>query len=732
MKTLSYRGERMHDFAWFADRQFHVLKGKVVLHSGKAVGTMALFTDVEAYLWFNSVNYINNAILKFSEWIGDYPYHSFTAVQSALAAGSGMEYPGLTVVGYAEDPYTLDQVIAHEICHSWFYGAIGSDERDFPFMDEGITNSYESRYLDYFYPGLKLWEVYMRNKKMARFLNIDDLPIDRMAELEWLIQARSNLDQPANLPSQDYTELNYNNIVYYKTGKSFNMLRNYLGDNLYDSIMHVYYRRWGNRHPYPADLRSVFEEGSGRDLSWFFDDLLGTTKKIDYRILRQKGDSLLLRNKGNMAPPFPVSGMKGANGVFTEWNEGFTGKKWVKLPHADYSRLIINKDHVLPELYYLNNNIRTSGIFRKSDRISPRLLFSVEDPDKISVMYTPLLNWNRNDGMMIGVALNNGTLLQKPFEYSLIPFLRLKDGGLSGKGKVAYNLFPYNSIIRKASISLEGVRFGNPFRMNYQLLRTGIDLYFRSNRFPGQLNHRVYGRFIDASDLRMILIDNNPRMINFWQAGYTFERTFPVNPYGVEVAFESGHTRPGTFNKVSVTLQYRYSYNGKDNGLDIRLYAGSLINSGSAAPLFYLSPSARSGRELYLFQGEFPDRFSLSSGFWSRQMIITEGGLVSPVSRSAGYSKWILSASLSSSLPGIAARAPVKPFINFLLNDHPFNGSAFFYEAGFKAGAWGLFEIHVPLLVSDNISSFAGTKERIRFVLSLDTFLRFKLGATLR
>jgi len=76
-------------------------------------------------LWKDAISYINNAIWYFSEWIGDYPYDNFTAVQSALSAGAGMEYPGLTVIGHEEDPYMLDNVIAHETCHSWFYSALG-------------------------------------------------------------------------------------------------------------------------------------------------------------------------------------------------------------------------------------------------------------------------------------------------------------------------------------------------------------------------------------------------------------------------------------------------------------------------------------------------------------------------------------------------------------------------------------------------------------------------------
>jgi hypothetical protein len=726
MKTLKYHGKQIHDFAWFADRQFHVLKGNVSLPSGKNVTTYSMFTDLEAYLWLNSITYINNAIGKFSGWIGEYPYNTFTAVQSALSAGSGMEYPGLTVIGYAEDPYTLDQVIAHEICHSWFYSYLASDERDYPYMDEGITSAYETRYLDYYYPGIKLWEVYLRNIRMAKFLHLDKLPADRMPEIEWLVQARKNLEQPSTLSAPEYTETNYSNIIYYKTGKAFNMLRNYLGDQLFDSLMHEYYAEWGNRHPYPDDLRKIFENGSGRDLSWFFDDLLGTTKRIDYKVIRLKDDSILVKNKGNMAPPFPVTGSMKDSDVFRKWSEGFTGMKWIRLPDEDYTSVKINKEHTVPEIYYLNNNIRKQGLFRRSDQVSPRLLYSLEDPDQVSVMYTPLLNWNKSDGLMLGLALNNGSLLEKHFEYTLIPFFRFKDAGISGKGKLEYNIFPYNSFIRKTSLSLEGIKFGASEIRNYHAVKAGVDIFFRDRHLVNQVFQRVYGKVIQASDLFMLLQDQSSQGRYFLQTGYTLDRMLPVNTYSFEAGLESGKH----YQKAAATLNYRYSYPGRNNGLDVRLFAGAMLNRDRERPYYSLSPSSRTGSELYLFQGEFPDRFARFPHFWSRQMVITEGGLVSPVNDSTGYSRWLLSASFSSSLPGKAGRAPIKPFLNVLYNSRSVNGSPLFYEAGIKAGVWGFFEIHVPLLVSENISTILPTiKERIRFVLSLDTFMRLRLNS---
>ena len=79
-----------------------------------------------------------------------------------------MEYPGLTVIGLADDAYALDEVIAHEICHNWFYSALGSDERRYPFMDEGITTAYEARYMNERYPGKEAMGALFQKKKNCR------------------------------------------------------------------------------------------------------------------------------------------------------------------------------------------------------------------------------------------------------------------------------------------------------------------------------------------------------------------------------------------------------------------------------------------------------------------------------------------------------------------------------------------------------------------------------------
>ena len=729
-KTLHYTESQIHDFAWFADKRFHVLKGKVKLpDSGKEVTTWAMFTNEQAELWKDAIPYVNSAIWHFSKWNGDYPWQNFTAVQSALNAGSGMEYPGITVIGMARDAYALDEVIGHEIGHSWFYGALGSNERQYPFMDEGITSSYEQRYMHERYPNKKLWENNVRKLKLAKFFHIEQMPAKLMSEIEWLTQARDNLEQPINLPSDEYNALNYGLMIYNKAAMGFNYLRAYLGDSLFDSTINAYYREWKFKHPQPNDLRDIFESETNQDLSWFFNDLLGTNKRLDYELVRLDHQQLLIKNKGELVSPTVISGMIGDSVCFEKWIDGFEGQKWIEIPEGTYSELKIDPRHVTPEIFRLNNNIRTSGLFPRADPINTQLYFSLEDPEKRYLMYFPAVNWTRENGFMFGMALHNGFITPKPFEYFVMPFYTFDHPDIAGFGKISYNITPFDQLIRKATISLEGTQFGAPGDQNYQKIKTGLNLSFRSKQLNNSLTHQAYGNYIAASNLFQIEHAQKARMNSYLQVGYQLEMPDNVNPCKLTVASEVSQS----FVKTSVEFNYKISYYGRKKGLDIRLFTGTMLKTNSDIPFYSLSASGRSGWEQYLYEGTFPGRFTaFPTSFWSRQMNFSEGGLVSPVNEKLGYSRRLISLSFTSDLPRNMAWMPVKPFVNLLLNDHGTgmrNNSPFFYEAGLKTGLWNIFEIYVPLIVSDNIQSITGPfKDRIRLIFDLSSIYQLKLN----
>jgi hypothetical protein len=468
----------------------------------------------------------------------------------------------------------------------------------------------------------------------------------------------------------------------------------------------------------------VFESRSDKELSWFFDNFLGTTERLDYKIVRLENNKLLIKNKGELNAPLLIAGLSGDSVISEQWEEGFAGKKWISMPPGNYSEIRIDPDHKMTELYRLNNNIRKSGICRRADPLQLRFLYTVDNPDSRSLIYFPVVNWNRTDGFMAGVVINNGTLIPKPVEYFVIPLYTFSNQRFTGYGRISFNIIPFDSFIRLATFSIEGERFGAPGNQKYHKVRIGSDLGLRSRNMISHVSHGISGYYIAASDLSMMEPAGEEKMRSYLQAGYTVERKSVINPFKMLLSFEAGRS----FQKTSLEFSYRISYYGKNNGLDSRFFAGSMLQNGNADPVYGFAAGGRGGREQYLYQGFFPDRFSrFPETFWSRQMTLAEGGLISPVNDSLGYSRWLCSLSLSSSLPGKASLIPVKPFVNLLINDHgkgTNNKSLLFYEAGIKAGIWDLFEIYFPLLVSDNIGEMTGSlRNRIRFVFRLDALI---------
>jgi len=280
-KTLHYTAENVHDFAWFADKRFHVMKSGVTLASGKKVDTWAMFTDLEANMWKDATKYLDRSVEFYSEKVGEYPWSHATAVQSALSAGAGMEYPMITVIGAGGTPRALDIVITHEVGHNWFYGILATNERDYPWMDEGMNSYYEQRYTEKYYPGQDKLGDFIPGI-LANVLDADDVELGYGA---YQFQARRHSEQPIQCHSAELTGMNYLLSGYTRPADVLWYLANYLGEENFDKVMQYYYDKWKFQHPQPADFRKIFEDAVNKDLSWFFDDILLTTKQLDYALI---------------------------------------------------------------------------------------------------------------------------------------------------------------------------------------------------------------------------------------------------------------------------------------------------------------------------------------------------------------------------------------------------------------------------------------------------------------
>ncbi|HEY2722599.1 MAG TPA: M1 family metallopeptidase, partial [Chitinophagaceae bacterium] len=272
-KTLRYTQNNVHDFAWFADKRFIVDQDTCMLPSGKTIDVVSYYTPQEKTPWKSSITYLKRAVRFYSSEVGEYPYNIVSTVQGPKSFGGGMEYPTITVISPTRDAQDLDITIAHEAGHNWFYGALGSNERDHPWMDEGINTFYEDQYKSTYYK--------------------DSWQGDRV---RFETFAGEKLDQPIETPSAKFNQINYELIAYYKTSEWLRWLQQQLGKENLDTAMHHYFRQWEFRHPQPEDFKKAIEESTGKNLDISFKEL---DEKGTLPTLKRKGISLTVALGGD-------------------------------------------------------------------------------------------------------------------------------------------------------------------------------------------------------------------------------------------------------------------------------------------------------------------------------------------------------------------------------------------------------------------------------------------------
>jgi hypothetical protein len=266
-KTLVYYASQVPDFAWFADKEFIIQYDTVQLAGGKVIDAFSYYHDTDNTQWKNSIDYIKNAVLKYSEWIGEYEYPLVQAVEGPKNNSSGgMEYPMITLITSPDaKAKTLDAVIAHEVGHNWFMGMLGSNERAHTWMDEGLNTYFQFRYEAEKYRSNSLFGEAI--PKEVRKMTLDQFLDVIYRVIEKNIPMQSAMDIPAN---NFQSSEEYGLVSYVKTALWLFMLEKNIGWEKMQIAFHNYFNKWKFKHPQPVDLQSAFEEAIGSNLNGFF------------------------------------------------------------------------------------------------------------------------------------------------------------------------------------------------------------------------------------------------------------------------------------------------------------------------------------------------------------------------------------------------------------------------------------------------------------------------------
>ena len=482
VKTLHFHQEKVHDFAWFCDKQYYILTDSVALpESGRQVRVVAMFTEAERPYWKESTTFLKKAVYNYSDWIGEYPYNHATAVDGALSAGAGMEYPNITVLGSGGDEASLDQVILHEVGHNWFYGIFGSNERDNPWMDEGINSYFENRY----------W-VQERNDESEQIPKIVgklagfDPSHSFVQKVGYMTSAMENLDQPIQYHSAKYSMANYGAIVYLKSARAFRYLEEYLGREMIDKCFHAYFDQWKFKHPQPKDIQKVFEETSGKDLTWFFVDWIQGKHKLDLKIKAAEDGYLVVKNASGIPLPAAVTLYdKNEQPLDTLWTEPFEKEATLATGNLEYAIARVNADGLLPELYDENNEFRKGALCPRCRPLKVSFGYKFPRQDRFGLNILPVIGGNATDGFMFGALLHHGFFPKRNLEFHVMPMFATRTLDIRGSAGITLRWLP-NKGLRKIELHSRSSFFSNLIRT-----RTFLELYLNRGRMRSPVDQKI-------------------------------------------------------------------------------------------------------------------------------------------------------------------------------------------------------------------------------------------------
>ena len=204
--TYSYELSKGRDFALALSKNYRVF----CKTQNDVTFTYYGFSDDGEQL----LNQMIDCVKYYSEAFGEFPYKSLSLAECDFVFG-GMEYSGLCFINYDLPKEDKMQVIAHEVAHEWWHCAVGNDQNQSAYLDEGLAEY--STYLYMLSTDESLANEYVSSAKLAykSFFNVEET-----------ISGKADTSMERQLSSfkseYEYANLAYNKalLMFYEYGKA--------------------------------------------------------------------------------------------------------------------------------------------------------------------------------------------------------------------------------------------------------------------------------------------------------------------------------------------------------------------------------------------------------------------------------------------------------------------------------------------------------------------------------
>jgi hypothetical protein len=398
--TWSWKASNVSDAAFCISDHYVWDAASVVVDkkTGRRASCQSAYIDT-AINFRNQVKHIQHALDWYSNnWPGiPYPFQKSTIVQGV----ADMEYPMMANDSPQEDDIIQRFIAEHEIGHSYFPFYMGINEHRYGFMDEGWTTAFEN-----------MIGVADLGKEAA------DGFFKQFRVVGWAANPSDETQVPVIIPTNILSGRAMGDNEYGKPALAYLGLKDMLGDSLFKKSLHGFMDRWHGKHPIPWDMFNSFNNLSGKNLNWYFNNWFFSSHYIDLAVDKlipsKTGYTLTLKNIGGFATPTNVM-VEYADGTKENFHQ--TAGIWEK--NQQVATIAINTKK---KIAYLSID---GGIFMEADQKNnswgtrKEVTVSAKDLDKYLGVYSskqiPVkITFTKDGGNLQAEATGQGVITLKP------------------------------------------------------------------------------------------------------------------------------------------------------------------------------------------------------------------------------------------------------------------------------------------------------------------------------
>jgi len=610
------------------------------------------------------------------------------------------------------DEFTYELKFLKTYLNVYLNNTLFIDNRKESWVHDGIQIYTMMKYIDQNYPGTKMTGKAFSYTLLKSF-NLTNLDFNEQYSYFYMLMARKNLDQPLGAPKNTLIKFNEQIASKYRAGLSLRFLDNYIENQSVAKAIHDYYSNNKGTQTSAIEFENKLKQQTPKNIDWFFKTVIYSRDLIDYKFnkVTKTEDSIhfTLKNKTGINVPVPVYGIKNGEIVFKKWLDPAPKDSIFSIARNNANKIVLNYKNEVPE-YNLRNNWRSLKSFFPNNRpVKFVFMKDLEDPYYNQILYVPTIEYNLYDGLIPGLRLHNKTILDKPFIFDITPAYSTNAKTFSGSGSFSINQNYRYSRLYNVKYAMSGSYFHYAPDATYTKLTPNIQLRIRENDFRDNRKQLIYFRQVHVNREKSAIItdsDNITKNYSVFNAKYINTKTEVTKHFN----FSSDIQFSDKFGKLATEIEYRKLLE-HNHQINIRFYMGKFLYNNTNSDFFSFALDRPTD---YLFDYGYYGR-SESSGFFSQQLIIAEGGFKSKL-KTPYANQWLSSANVSYKLWNW-----IELYGDAGLLKNKFQRENFAFDSGIRLNlVTDYFEMYLPVYSSNGWEvSQPHYNEKIRFIITL-------------